>query len=210
MASSDAFIIGEDWISEHYFTTDAKSQSFQAKILERRKAWDEADEGVSTIRSRFIAARGRLEASLATLLAGERDSEGLPELYADLREVLGYHSGEYLLKTDGPVVHVSVPDITAGAPLAIVEAKTVETLEDLLVKDAENLPTDYVVDDKTTIRSVGRLLSTLFVDEDGPEFILVMAGRWLLVAERARWAEGRYLAVDLQLVVRTQRRQARR
>ena len=28
----------------------------------------------------------------------------------------------------------------------------------------------------------------------------MLAGRWLLVAERARWAEGRYLAVDLQLV----------
>jgi hypothetical protein len=200
MASSDAFVIGEDWISEHYFATDAKSQSFQAKILERRKAWDEADEGVSTIRSRFIAARGRLQASLATQLAGERDSEGLPELYADLREILGYHRGEYLLKTDGPVVRVSVPDITAGAPLAIVEAKTVETVEDLLVKDAANLLTDYVVDDKTTVRSVGRLLSTLFVDEDGPEFALVMAGRWLLISERARWAEGRYLAVDVQLV----------
>jgi hypothetical protein len=200
MASSDAFIIGEDWISEHYFTTDAKSQSFQAKIFERRKAWDEAAEGVSTIRSRFIAARGRLQASLATLLAGERDSEGLPELYADLREILGFHSGEYVLKMDGPVVRVSVPDISAGAPLAIVEAKTVETVEGLLVKDAENLLADYVVDDKTTVGSVGRLLSTLFVDEDGPEFALVMAGRWLLITERARWAEGRYLAVDMQLV----------
>ena len=41
MASSDALVIGEDWISEHYFTTDAKSQSFQAKVAERRKAWDE-------------------------------------------------------------------------------------------------------------------------------------------------------------------------
>ena len=28
----------------------------------------------------------------------------------------------------------------------------------------------------------------------------MFAGRWLLVAERARWAEGRYLAVDVQLV----------
>ena len=93
-----------------------------------------------------------------------------------------------------------MPDIIARAPLAIVEAKAVETVEDLLVKDAENLLTDYVVDDTTTVRSVGRLLSTLFVDEDGPEFALVMAGRWLLVAERARWAEGRYLAVDVQLM----------
>ena len=40
MAASDALIVGEDWISEHYFTTDAKSESFQA-VAERRKAWDE-------------------------------------------------------------------------------------------------------------------------------------------------------------------------
>ena len=200
MASSDAFVIGEDWISEHYFTTDAKSQSFQAMVLQWRKAWDEADEGVSTIRSRFASARGRLEASLAALLGGEGDSDGLPDLYADLREVLGYHSGEYSLKTDGPVVKVSAPEITAGAPLALIEAKAVETVEDLLAKDADNLLAPYVVDEKTTLTSAGRVLSTLFVDEDGPGFTLVMAGRWLLIAERARWAEGRYLAVDLQLV----------
>ena len=47
---------------------------------------------------------------------------------------------------------------------------------------------------------MARLLSALFVADDGPEFALVLAGRWLLVTERARWAEGRYLAVDLQLV----------
>jgi hypothetical protein len=200
MASSDALVIGEDWISEHYFTTDAKSQSFQAKVLEQRRAWDEAGEGVPTIRSRFTSARGRLESSLGALLAGEGDGEGLSELYAELREILGYHSGEYLLKTDGPVVHVSVPEIRVGAPLALVEARAVETVEDLLAKEADNLLTPYVVDEKTTLRSVGRLLSTLFVDENGPEFALVMAGRWLLVAEQARWAEGRYLAVDVQLI----------
>jgi len=200
MASSDAFVIGEDWISEHYFTTDAKSQSFQARVLERRKFWDEASEGVATVRSRFTSARGPLSASLATLLAGEGDSHGLPELYADLRYILGYQSSEYLLKTDGPVIHVSAPDISGSALLAIVEAKAAAAVEDLLAKEASNLLTPYVVDEKTTLTSVGKLLSTLFNDKDGPRFALVMAGRWLLVAESARWAEGRYLAVDLQLV----------
>ena len=71
MAASDALIVGEDWISEHYFTTDAKSESFQAKVAERRKAWDEdaktvredgdPDSRVDTVRSRFLAARGKPE-----------------------------------------------------------------------------------------------------------------------------------------------------
>ena len=200
MASSDAFVIGEDWISEHYFTTDAKSQSFQARVLERRRSWDEADDGVPTARSRFTAARARLEAALATVQAGEADAAALPELYADLRDILGYRSGEYLLKADGPVVFVSAPDIDASAPLAIVEAQAADTHEDLLARDEANLLASYVLDEKTTLTSAARLLSVLFTGERGPAFALVMAGRWLLVAERARWAEGRYLAVDLQLV----------
>lgn len=40
MATSDAIVIGEAWISEHFFTTDAKSQSFQARVIERRREWE--------------------------------------------------------------------------------------------------------------------------------------------------------------------------
>ena len=45
MAASDALIVGEDWISEHYFTTDAKSESFQAKVTERRKSLGRGRQG---------------------------------------------------------------------------------------------------------------------------------------------------------------------
>jgi hypothetical protein len=204
MPSSDALIVGEDWISEHYFTTDARSESFQAKVAERRKAWDEdaKTNGTSTVRSRFIAARASLGTSIADLLAGQPGAtdDTLPDLYEDLRQVLGYESGEYVLKRWGPVLGVTTPDLSEGAPLIIVEAQAAETVEDLIVKDSRTLLTPYDVDEKTTISSVARLLSARFIADDGPEFALVLAGRWLLVAERARWAEGRYLAVDLQLV----------
>ena len=109
MAASDALIVGEDWISEHYFTTDAKSESFQAKVAERRKAWDEdTKNGAATVRSRFIAARARLGTSIADLLANQPGTadDSLPELYPDLRGVLGYDSGEYILKRTGPVIGV--------------------------------------------------------------------------------------------------------
>ena len=203
MAASDALIVGEDWISEHYFTTDAKSESFQAKVAERRRAWDEdAKSGTATVRSRFIAARGHLGTSIADLLAGQPGvgDDSLPQLYAELREVLGYDSGEYALTRRGPVIGVSTPDLREGPPLVLVEARAAETVEDLIAKDGKTLLSPYEVDEKTTITSAARLLSELFVADGGPEFALVFAGRWLLVAERARWAEGRYLAVDVQLV----------
>ena len=40
MAVSNALVVGEDWISEHYFTTDATKESFLARVLERRKEWE--------------------------------------------------------------------------------------------------------------------------------------------------------------------------
>ncbi len=40
MATSDALRVVEDWISEHYFTTDAPKESFHARVLARRKDWD--------------------------------------------------------------------------------------------------------------------------------------------------------------------------
>ena len=212
MAASDALIVGEDWISEHYFTTDAKSESFQAKVTERRKLWDEdakivREDGdpaskVDTVRSRFLAARGSLSADLATLLAdAPAAADGkLPDLYERLRRVLGYNTGEYTLKQAGPVIRVTTPDLNEAAPLVIAEARAADTVEDLTAKDGRTLLTPYEADETTTYTSVARLLSALFVADDGPEFALVLAGRWLLVTERARWAEGRYLAVDLQLV----------
>jgi len=203
MAVSDALIVGEDWISEHYFTTDAKSESFQAKVAERRKAWDEdAKNGAATVRSRFIAARGNLGTSIADLLVGQPGTadDSLAELYHDLRGVLGYDSGEYILKRTGPVTGVMTPALDESAPLVIVEARAAETVEDLIAKADKTLLSPYEADEKTTYTSVAALLSALFVADDGPEFALVLAGRWLLVTERARWLEGRYLAVDLQLV----------
>jgi hypothetical protein len=68
VSGSDAILVGEGWISEHFFTTEATSQSFQARVLERRKAWDaEAKEKRPTPRSRFTDARQALEVELAGL-----------------------------------------------------------------------------------------------------------------------------------------------
>ena len=56
MAASEALIVGEDWISEHYFTTDAKSESFQAKAIERRKGEDAAVAGRDAVAKALSAS----------------------------------------------------------------------------------------------------------------------------------------------------------
>ncbi len=208
MSSTDAIVVGEGWISEHYFTTDAKSQSFQAKVVDRRKFWDsEAAEGRPTTRSRFTEARQQLEADLAAL--GEHTDRDAAQAATDdvherLVRILGLDAHGLHLDRQGRVLRVSAPGITEGAPLAVVLASAVESVEALLAKDGPTLPDPVVLDDDApspvAYTSVARLVSALFVADDAPTLLLVLAGRWALLAERTRWAEGRYLAVDVQLV----------
>ena len=230
MAVSDALVVGEDWISEHYFTTDATKESFLARVLERRKEWEAlekpADPGTAptpTPRSRFRSERSRLEELLAALPADDAGSltgaalEAAGELDALLREILGFTSSEYRLTERGPVTLVRPVGDEGPAPLALLRARPVTTVEDLLVKDAQDKdaptlaeewqpvdlgdPTAPVLEGVEPIESVSRALSTLMTDEHGPAFALVLAGQWALVAERERWPEGRWLAVNVQLVV---------
>lgn len=203
--TSEAIVVGEDWISEHYLTTDAKSQSFQSRVLERRAAWDADDaEGRTSTRSRFTAKRAELMDLLATVNPEGVDDaadgqEALHALSTHLRSVLGYAQGVFHLDEAGPVRHVAIHGLDDAAPLALIDAKPVAQLEDLLAKDGNTLLSAWTpdVDDPKPLTSVVRALSVVF--EGTAKFALVFAGRWLLVAERDRWYEGRYLALDVQL-----------
>ncbi|BAW93610.1 type II restriction enzyme, methylase subunits [Actinomyces sp. Chiba101] len=228
--------MGEDWISEHYFTTDAAKGSFLARVLERRKEWEGLEKPadgaapVPTPRTRLRSARPRLEELLAALPASDGGGpaggdaadgpvaltasalEASAELDALLREVLGFTSAEYRLTDCGPVTLVRPVGDEGPAPVALLRARPAAAVEDLLVKDAPTLtepwePVDLAdpdappVEGAEPVESVSRALSTLMTDEHGPAFALVLAGRWALIAEKERWPEGRWLAVDVQLVV---------
>lgn len=203
--TSEAIVVGEDWISEHYLTTDAKSQSFQSRVLERRSAWDAEDaEGGASTRSRFTAKRAELMDLLATVNPEGVDDaadgqEALHALSTHLRTVLGYVQGVFHLDGTGPVRRVAIHGLEDAAPLALIDAKPVAQLEDLLAKDGDTLLSAWMpdADDPKSLTSVVRALSVVF--EGTAKFALVFAGRWLLVAERDRWYEGRYLALDVQL-----------
>jgi len=205
MSITDAIVVGEGWISEHYFTTDAKSESFQAKVLERRKTWDaEAAESRPTVRSRFIEARQSLEVDLGSL-GDYADPVSAREAADDVHErlvtVLGLDAHGLHLDRQGRVLRVSAPGIADGAPLAVVLGSPVGTVEELLAKDGLTLPEPGVaLGGDVAYTSCARLVSALFVEDGAPDLVLVLAGRWVLLAERERWAEGRYLAVDIQLV----------
>ncbi|OYN99944.1 restriction endonuclease subunit M [Enemella evansiae] len=199
MPTSDALVVVEDWISEHYFTTDATKESFTARVLERRKSWDEADESV---RDRFTAARNQLGLDLAALYAAGDEHNNDPEMATRVQQtllgILGYAAGGWSTTTTGPITTYTAPGMDDAASLAVLQARPLESVEQVFAKDADTIdPTDFGDQQYT---SMARLLSALFVGDHAPDWALVLAGRWLIVAEKARWAEGRCLAIDIQTV----------
>ncbi|CAJ1581871.1 Eco57I restriction-modification methylase domain-containing protein [[Mycobacterium] wendilense] len=80
-----------------------------------------------------------------------------------------------------------------------LQARPVESIDDLLDPQTGRL-IDAGEDDGKPIEAVSKAVSAVFRADEPPAFVVVQAGQWLLLAEAERWAEGRYLAVDLLVV----------
>ncbi|MBN9738712.1 MULTISPECIES: restriction endonuclease subunit M [unclassified Pseudonocardia] len=214
MSGSDAILVGESWISEHYFGSEATAQSFHAEVLARRKAWDAEEKADRpTPRTRFTKVRQKLEVDLAALAElADRESavvqddetvaKAAREVYTEIVQVLELRQHGLQVAETGPLWRISAAGITERAPLAVVLARPAVTHEDALAKDQPTLLEPLALEeDGPEFTSAARLVSALFVDESAaPDLALILAGRWIILAEQERWAEGRYLAVDLQLI----------
>ncbi|MCT1996850.1 restriction endonuclease [Brachybacterium muris] len=225
MPTSDALVIVDDWISEHYFTSDDKSGTFLARTRDLVAEWKKQGEdqpGWQSPLARFTATRSRL---ISMLLALHDAAEALPEgadahtrrgvigdgsvAFADtLRTVLGYTDEDgrpiaWDVDRNGPLRRFATRGVEEY-PLAVLDALAAGTTEDLVRKDAGHLPADVVLDegtpDEVRLTSVPAVLSHLALLPDAPEFMLVIAGRSLLLTSSDQWAQGRYLAIDLQTV----------
>jgi hypothetical protein len=203
VASYDSIVVGEDWISEHYFTTDSVRESFQGKVIELRKQWDaEAKEVRDTVRQRLLGATRDLQTALSALA---ENPDGAPGAHALIRRTLGYpktlteFAGERA-GTELRLPHAQPPGVTS---ILLLQAHPVESIDDLLDPATSQLLQAGEEDGKP-IEAVSKAISAAFRADEPPAFILVQAGQWLLLAEAERWAEGRYLAVDL--LVTTERR----
>ncbi|MBQ3358382.1 MAG: class I SAM-dependent DNA methyltransferase [Microbacterium sp.] len=209
--ASDAFIVGEDWISEHYFNTDSAKQSFHGRVLARRKDWDEreaADE--KTPRSALATAASRLTSALSAIDTSDGvDTSPIDvatttyrdDVLTPLAAALGYHDARWRREVSGPV-SLLAPRDAAEVSAALIFARPVDDVVDLLSKKQTTLLEPFSPEDENEeIVSVARALSWLFTTEDAPAFAVVLSGARAIVAERERWAEGRYLAVDVQLVL---------
>ena len=125
--------------------------------------------------------------------------------------MLGYEQRRVRPEADGSGPRGGHAGASAsGAPLVIVEARAVETIEDLLAKDGGLSSPRTRSTRTTTFTSVARLLSALFVADDAPAFALVLAGRWAARRRAGALGRGPLPGRRPPAGLRAQRRQARR
>lgn len=206
MSASEAFMIANDWISEHYFTDEGKGDTFQKQVRALRKLWDEdAKEGHPTPVARFSAHRIRLQEALASLAGnGGEDNNQYDQAagtYTQLREVFGHNGSPEDLQFQRAQNDITVTGTRLGESADVVwlDATPVTGMDQGL--DQVQLLGVNVFDGKDrSDQPVSKLLSELYLSEPTPRYIVVAAGSVLFLTDRQRWPEGRYLAVDVQLV----------
>ncbi|OAA17442.1 hypothetical protein CAFEA_11000 [Corynebacterium afermentans subsp. afermentans] len=194
MATYDSIINVDEWISDHYFTTDeTKGESFTKRVKNRTKEWAQLEEESNTPSpiKRFQAARGELQQAFATqsptdALVRTAFSYGAPtaQTYTRAGETFTYQGW-----------------VGNAGTLVVISA---EPNEDTTEEDLTTLPiTGGIAAEgkKPENAKVSKLVGDLFLAAEPPEFIVVLAGAWAVVAERESWPLGRYLAVSLQLAV---------
>lgn len=148
MASFDSIVIGEDWISEHYFTTDSAKESFHGKVLELRKLWDaEKKEGRTTVRDDLLAATKDLQTALAGLA---ENPDNASEVHALVRTTFGYPAALSAFTAERAGSELEIPNakLDGVAEVLFMQAAPVASIEYLLDPDTGLLITAAVEDGK--------------------------------------------------------------
>lgn len=203
MATFDSIINVDEWLSDHYFTgeeTKGKSaRTFGKRVAERITEWknaDKADEGTSPW-ARLTAAHKDLQLALSTLDAEHEES--LSTTYRIVAQAFGYPAEEQQITVHRNADAVCLPARrTSSGTVLSLSAQPIDAPEDL----ADARPTgEVLLGEKGQDWSLTKVLSELFLADEAPEFIVVLAGHWVVLAHRDGWPLGRYLAVDLGVAV---------
>ena len=200
MAAFDSILNIDEWISDHYFTTD-EGESFSKRVTARVKEWAalEKETGTRSPIKRLQQHRDTLQTAFAT----GADATDTATTDALVRTAFGYGAPTRKHYTRaGEQFHYNGWHGNAGT--VIVISAEPDAAGEVTEADLTTLPVAGGVSAEgkdPQPAKVSKLVGDLFLSEDPPAFIVVLANTWVLVAERETWPLGRYLAINLQLAV---------
>lgn len=209
MAVFDSIINVEEWISDYYLTTDEKGSSFGKRVEEAVREWKKTDkEQNGSAQSPLLRLTSRREALHTKLssLSPEAEDESLNEIYTLVSQAFGYPAPEILefSRNGSPLTLTASAD--RARSVVVLRAGQIDAVEDLPsipLLGVEPMMGEKGADGEAKPLDVtaSKLVGELFLTDQAPDLILILAGRWAVLAERETWPLGRYLAVDLGLAV---------
>lgn len=193
-----------DYLSEHWL-----AEVFPAKLKDLAMIWKElASKGKATPVRGLVSLNGEYLTMLASLPQSTHPdfADAVTEAHQTLLRAVGFDPTETILETSQAETPIHVPllgrfpSTTTSDALHILQAVPVDTADALLGDDTDLLyPVTLEVTSAKTERltSVSTAITQIFVSDDPPRYLLVVAGGVVLVTDAARWSEGRYLAFDV-------------
>lgn len=188
-----------DFLSEHWLAEVFPSS---LKTLSRQwKEWSEQGKstpvkGLSAIAAGYIKDLGDLPEA----------GDALTGLHAVLLDAVGLKADPVILETrqaetpiDLPLL-ARYPSTTTTDSLHILQAYPVSNADALFGGDAELVEplTIHLSSERSeSLCGVSEAITQIFVSDDAPRYLMVVAGSVVLLTDVARWSEGRYLAFDV-------------
>ena len=207
MASYDSIVNVDEWISDHYLTNDeTKGESFGKRAAAAVKAWKDQDKALTARdgKSAPEAAKSpwaRLGANRETLLRrfsvlDAANPESVAQAAEEVEAVFGFPTPrEVTVQRDAETVTLQAGVGTGGTAM-VVRVAPIESMEQLV----DVSPVGGVaVDGKEQPTPAMKLVTELFLADEPPAFVVLLAGAWVVVAERESWPLGRYLCVNVAL-----------
>ncbi|MET9768076.1 class I SAM-dependent DNA methyltransferase [Streptomyces sp. NPDC006415] len=149
-------------------------------------------------RTRAFFAEAAVTHDDATTYDAPEWRERAATLNASVLRALGYDSKPQTLTVSRADHTYEIPVAHSEPGLVAVDCGWAAEPDAALDADGSGrLLTPVQLDASTVLRTGSKLASFLFASEDAPRYVLLLAGGVIVLADRAAWGEGRYLAASL-------------
>ncbi|MEU7079801.1 class I SAM-dependent DNA methyltransferase [Streptomyces sp. NPDC046409] len=149
-------------------------------------------------RTRAFFAEAAVTHDDATTYDAPEWRERATALNASVLRALGYDAKPRTLTVSRADHTYEIPVAHAEPGLVAVDCGWAAEPDAALDPDGSGrLLTPVQLDASTVLRTGSKLASFLFASEDAPRYVLLLAGGVIVLADRAAWGEGRYLAASL-------------
>ena len=209
----DSLINRGDFFSPHYL-----SAVVEKDLKGLFDAWAEAEDAhQETPRSRLFAATRELLDLRAQ--AAEGSDTALAQFHAQLASALGFKPEPTtlpLVRNDadiGKVDALAAVDVGTGLHLVVLEATIANDVDEVVSTGVRGLTDGRLRSPMVTPDgeqdAPADAVAQLFAVDDPPRFVLILAGGWVVLADRTKWSEGRFLAGDFAVAAERNDRKAK-